>query len=63
MRLNLYWRGRDVLDIEAHLWRKRPDDDEPEQPKLQAAANLADSSRAEPMDAPDTYVAFGFGKP
>lgn len=62
MRLNLYWRGRDVLDIEAHLWRKR-DDDEPEQPKMQAAAHLADSSRAEPMEASETYVAFGFGKP
>lgn len=28
MRLNLYWRGRDVLDVEVHVWRKRPDLDD-----------------------------------
>jgi hypothetical protein len=60
MRINVYWRGFDLLDIEAHAFRRRKDD-EPggEAPKLQAAAHLADSSRAEPM-APDT-TAFGFG--
>ena len=59
MRLNLYWRGRDIVDVEMHLWRKREDDDSPEPPELTAGANLQDSGRSEPMD-PDT-VTFGFG--
>lgn len=59
MRLTLSWRGRDVIDVEIHAWRKHVD--EPEQPKLMASGNLQDFSRAEPM-APDTAVCFGFGK-
>ncbi len=63
MRLNLYWRGRDVIDIEAHVWRKRDDDAAAEEPpKLQAAGQLADASLAEPMDCPDTTVRIGFGR-
>lgn len=63
MRLNLYWRGRDVIDVEAHLWRKREDADTGEgPPKLTAAPHLADSARAEPMEYPDTTVRIGFGQ-
>ena len=58
MRINVYWRGRDVIDVEFHLWRRR--EDEPQRlPTLQAVGYLADSDRAEPMQ-PDTTT-FGFG--
>lgn len=59
MRLSLHWRGRDVIDIDAHLWRKRDDDQPDRGPTLQAAAHLEDADRAEPAQ-PDTPV-FGFG--
>lgn len=59
MRLTLYWRGRDVIDVEVHAWKKRADDGS-EPPKMEAVGYLADSSRAEPTDEPDTRV-FGFG--
>lgn len=59
MRLNLYWRGRDVIDIELHAWRKREDTPDDEAPRLQAAAHPVDTSRAEPMQ-PDCTT-FGFG--
>ena len=59
MRLNLYWRGIDLIDIELHLFRPRADEDQPEVPVIQAAAHPVDVSRAEPME-PDT-MAFGFG--
>ncbi len=60
MRLNLYWRGRDIIDIEAHVWKKRRCDDEvfEEAPSLQAASHLAASELANDV-APDTRV-FGF---
>lgn len=59
MRLNLYWRGRDVIDVELHLWRKRDDEPAAEPPVIQASGVLQDADRAEPMQ-PDT-TAFGFG--
>lgn len=59
MRLNLYWRGRDVIDIEMHIWKKRDEESEAETPKLEAVGYLADSSRAEATQ-PDTTT-FGFG--
>lgn len=63
MRLNLYWRGRDVIDVEVHAWRKRPDDSaEDDGPTLRAAGHLQSSERAEPM-TPDTAVRIGFGSP
>jgi hypothetical protein len=59
MRLNLYWRGRDVIDVEVHLWRKREDDQPDNGPTLRAAGHLQDADRAE-MVRPDTFVV-GFG--
>lgn len=29
MRLNLYWRGRDVIDVELHIWKPRPPEGNP----------------------------------
>lgn len=58
MRLNLYWRGIDVIDIEFHLWRERldPEDDV----LVTSIADLPGSELAEDAE-PDTYVhAFGF---
>lgn len=60
MRINIFWRGFDLLDIEAHAFRRRPDEKVEVGPKLEAVGYLADSSRAEPMQ-PDTSAAFGFG--
>lgn len=60
MRLNLYWRGRDVVDVELHLWRKRDDETTSDAPKLEAAGHLQDSTRAEPCE-PDTKT-FGFSQ-
>lgn len=62
MRLNLHWRGRDVIDVELHVWRMRPDD-EPERPKLAAAPGLQASELAENFGDPDTIAGFGFGRP
>lgn len=63
MRLTLCWRGRDVFDVELHVWRRREDDKSEEAPQMQAVGYLADSSRAEPMECPDTTVSsFGFGR-
>lgn len=60
VRLNLYWRGRDVIDVELHVWRRRADDEPGDEcPKLTAAPGLQGVSRAAPME-PDTAV-FGFG--
>lgn len=59
MRLNLYWRGRDVIDIELHIWRKRDEASDTGAPTLEAVGYLADSSRAEATQ-PDTTT-FGFG--
>lgn len=58
MRLNLYWRGRDIIDIELHVWRLRDDDPQPG-PVLEAAAG-GEFERADPMEAPDTTVRIGF---
>lgn len=60
MRLNLYWRGRDVIDIEAHLWRKRVDEDAEPEPIVAGLAHLPGSELADDTE-PDTYVhVFGF---
>ena len=62
MRLNLYWRGRDVVDLELHLWRKREKPSPPGRgPRLQAAGQCADVTLAEPLPSPDTTVAGRFG--
>lgn len=56
MRLNLYWRGRDVIDIEAHVWRKRPS----ENSEVLVRNTSLDTGFAEDTE-PDTYVrGFGF---
>lgn len=63
MRLNLYWRGRDVVDIELHVWKQRADDEQkPKQPRLQATGGGM-AERAERFGDPDTIVSFGFGRP
>ena len=59
MRLTLYWRGRDVLDLELHVWKRRAAADAPDLPRIEAAGHLVDSERAEPTE-PDTTT-FGFG--
>lgn len=61
VRLNLYWRGRDVIDVELHLWRKRPDDATPESdgPKLEASGG-GSSERASTFGDPMTIAGFGF---
>lgn len=75
MRLNLYWRGVDLLDVELHAGAKglyldlnvfQPrDSDEPEgRPTLTAAAHPVDVSRADgPVWADDqpAVVRLGFG--
>ncbi len=63
VRLNLYWRGRDVLDVELHVWRKR--DDSPADlgaPRLEATSG-GQAERAESFGDPDTKTSFGFGRP
>jgi len=59
MRLNVYWRGRDVIDVEVHLWRKRDDDEQPDPPKLEASGG-GQVERADHFGDPDTAVSFGF---
>ena len=65
MRLNLYWRGIDLIDVELHLFRHR-DDDEPtgQPPVLSAAAHPVDVSRADGPAWQDDQpvVVFGFGR-
>lgn len=64
MRLSLYWRGRDVLDVELHVWRKRDDDQpEPDAPRLEASGGGGQAERADAFGDPDTIVSFGFGRP
>jgi hypothetical protein len=62
VRLTLYWRGYDLLDVELHLIRRRPDDDPPDHdgPALEAGGSLESSDRAEPYGDPATVVRFGF---
>jgi hypothetical protein len=64
MRLNLYLRGVDLLDVELHagrvnvaVFQPRPDD-APNGPKLEATSG-GQFEQAEPMQ-PDTPV-FGYG--
>jgi hypothetical protein len=54
MRLNLYWRGFDIVDVEVHLFRRRIDGDD----VLITRTMLEDSERSDAID-PDTWV-FGF---
>ena len=60
MRLNLYWRGRDVIDVEVHMWRRR-DDDQPQgsAPKLEASGG-GQAERADTYGDPATIAGFGF---
>lgn len=63
MRLNLYWRGRDVIDVELHVWKQRKDDETPgNSPKLKASGG-GQAERADQFGDPDTVVVFGFGRP
>lgn len=61
MRLNLYWRGRDVIDIELHAWRRR-DDGQPQDgaPNLEASGG-GHAERAATYGDPATIASFGFG--
>ena len=64
MRLNLYWRGRDVIDVEVHVWKRRADDACDDDcgctgPALESSGN-GQFELAEPMEAPDTTVRIGF---
>lgn len=61
MRLNLYWRGRDVIDVELHVWRQRAEDDGDEPPTLQASGG-GQAERAETFGDPGTVVSFGFSR-
>lgn len=61
MRLNLYWRGRDVLDVELHVWRRRGDEQPEPNAGIEATAG-GNFELAEPMEAPDTTVRIGFGR-
>lgn len=60
MRLNLYWRGRDVVDVEVHVWKRRDPEPVDRGPALQARAALADTAIADPFGDPGTIVSFGF---
>jgi hypothetical protein len=63
VRLNLYWRGWDVFDVELHVWKKRgesPSKPADEGPNLRAAGHLQSSQIATPME-PDTTT-FGFSR-
>jgi len=59
VRLNLYWRGWDLVDVEVHLVRRRPDD--LGEPLVLEASGNGQFELAEPMDTPDTSVRIGFG--
>lgn len=60
MRLNLYWRGRDVVDVEVHVWKLRDPEPVDAGPALQARAHLADTALAEPFGDAATITSFGF---
>ncbi len=60
MRINVYWRGRDVIDVELHVWEKRDDGPVDEGPTLQATGGgIAELSGQD--SRPDTSVRIGFG--
>jgi len=60
VRLNLYWRGRDVIDIELHAWRKRPDQTTTDDgPRLEASGG-GSSERSSTFGDPATIAGFGF---
>jgi hypothetical protein len=60
MRLNLYWRGRDVIDVELHVWKKREERTlDGNGPTLQATGG-GQAERAEPYGDPATQHGFGF---
>jgi hypothetical protein len=61
VRLNLYWRGWDLIDVELHLCRRRPDDDD-DGPTLRAHGG-GQAERADPFGDPGTVVTFGFARP
>ncbi len=60
MRINIYWRGVDLLDIEAHVFRMRAAANEDQGPALQAAPHLAASEIALPTD-PELSASTPFG--
>ncbi|MCW2763860.1 MAG: hypothetical protein JWR85_4061 [Marmoricola sp.] len=59
MKLNLYWRGRDVIDIELHLWRLRKTTTvvKDDGPSLRAGASLQSAAFAKPT-TPQTTIGF-----
>jgi hypothetical protein len=63
VRVNLYWRGRDVLDVELHQWRKREDTPPHGSPPKLEATGGGQAERADTFGDPDTIVSFGFGRP
>jgi len=63
VRLSLSWRDRDVVDVEIHAWRKRPDDQPADSaPKLEASGG-GQAERAEHYGDPATIAGFGFQHP
>lgn len=66
MRLNWYWRGIDVIDVEVHANCLRVEvfspreDEQGDAPRIEAAGHLAASEIAEPIE-PDTST-FGFSR-
>lgn len=60
MRLNLYWRGIDLIDIEVHVMRPRDQGcDHGDGPTLQASDG-GQFELADEMESPDTSVRIGF---
>jgi len=59
VRLNLYWRGRDVLDVELHLWRRRDEPTAEAAPTMQANGG-GQAERSDHFGDPATIVTFGF---
>lgn len=59
MRLTLRWRGRDVIDVELHVWRNREDTTDDSGPTLQASGG-GQAERADTYGDPATIAGFGF---
>lgn len=59
MRINLYWRGRDVVDVEVHLWKMRDEAVNSGAPTLEASGG-GSAERAEHYGDPATQHGFGF---
>lgn len=62
MRLNLYWRGWDLLDVELHIVRRRPDGNAADEGPSLRATDGGQAERADPFGDPGTVVGFGFSR-